>query len=31
MIESRDIDAAIDRLDEALRAAGLPGLEPPLT
>jgi hypothetical protein len=24
-----DIDSAIDRLDEALRAAGLPGLEPP--
>jgi hypothetical protein len=24
-----EIDAAIDRLDEALRSAGLPGLEPP--
>jgi hypothetical protein len=26
---SRDVDSAIDRLDEALRAAGLAGLEPP--
>ena len=29
MTVPRDIDAAIDGLDEALRAAGLPGLEPP--
>ena len=29
MTTPRDIDAAIDGLDEALRAAGLPGLEAP--
>jgi hypothetical protein len=29
MPASPDIDAAIDRLDDALRVAGLPGLEPP--
>lgn len=29
MADTRAIDSAIDRLDEALRAAGLAGLEPP--
>ena len=29
MTQPRDIDDAIDGLDEALRAAGLPGVEPP--
>jgi hypothetical protein len=29
VVASRDIDSAIDRLDEALRTVGLAGLEPP--
>ena len=29
MSTARDIDVAIDRFDEALRAAGIPGVEPP--
>jgi hypothetical protein len=30
MSESRDIESALLRLDEVLRAAGVPGLEPPI-